>query len=323
MSAYLAYTWSGFGNLGDDWIAEVGTTLNEPHWAREMRCFHPGCSGRRCLTGAHRARTQALVLWGGGWLAADRAGADTLKRWGRHLSCRTGIVAGFGLGLGPFVYDRLLAREVLARFDYLSVRCARDVEIAAEFGVEATLASDVVLLHTTAWAIRGEVRDYRVVSYPRYSADWLRERPWLTERFYRRYVTGVVRELREQSQVVFVEFGGAGRKADSYYWSDLDVVFEKPSTPRDAWSIISGAHQVASGRLHASLMAVVAERPLSAFAYHHKFQVLQELGLPVDGLLDGPLKASLPSLASGVYLGRVRKRGLKSYKDMVARVEEG
>lgn len=319
---YSIYTWSGNGNIGDDWLAEVGRLmLPSALPVRERRCPRPGCWGRWCLTDAHSVENRPLVLWGGGWLAADRPGSTTVSRWSRHFDSRTESIHGFGLGVGPFHQEEDEAARLLTAMSTLAVRTMSDANEATRLGASARLGSDAVFVDPRLNpAEMGEQRDdgsYSVISFPRFGAHWARERPWLTEPWYRSYVEESVHKLRNHGEVVFADFNPGGRfPGDAAYWRSLPISFADIKTPLDAISLIGGATSVVAGRLHAGIMAACLGKPVSALAYHPKFGALEEAGVSIDGLHSEPMIPSHPERPDAGALGSIRQRGMDALASM-------
>lgn len=313
------YTWSNHGNLGDDWISSVAPQYFPKAIAvREKRSVNPYKLGRYVLKRDDRRRLEDhLVLWGGGWLAADRPGSRTVSTWARHLSKPDFSVSGIGLGFGPFMHADCeqhtqieAISEVLS--GALSVRTYADLKHIPA-GYQGSVGCDVALLDKRFFesCYSGGNSNYDVMSFPAYSSHWMGSRPWMTEEWYRYTVESMVRN-RPASRVVFVEFDQMlGSTSDGSYWKHLADDVIKPSTIRQAARIFRDARSVFAGRLHAGILAAVVGAPTLALAYHHKFEVLSELGIPTINLVTEPKSVPRPDTRDSTVLEAVRRRGVE------------
>jgi hypothetical protein len=318
------YSWAGFGNLGDDWIAEVAAQRLGVTSISERRCVSLSCLGRYGLgPHAHEGRGAPLLLWGGGWLAADRPESTTLDRWSHNLRRYRGKARAFGLGIGPFpdltAHDERRLAEI---FDQITgpvlVRSPSDL-FNLPSGIQGQVAADVTLLdhrfqsgcESFASIARAEQAPYIAVSLPRYSQHWRDERPWIDEQWYRHWVRKCVMQRQANERIVFVEFDNGGRSTalgDADYWSDLTQEVVRPTTIIEAAEVFGQAQWAFAGRLHAGILATLMRVPVLAFAYHHKFEVLSELGVTVCGLSERPNGGELPSVVAELALQSVRVR---------------
>lgn len=307
------YTWAGHGNLGDDWIFDVAGQHVEARLVRERRSVRRG--GRHVLDDVDPALP--LLLWGGGWLAADRPGADTLRRWSRHLAAERRPVRGFGLGVGPFGAarpddERALA-GILGAVDALVVRTAADLDTLPP-GAEASLGCDVALLDRRFAPDRVDrlgtgARSGRglVLALPAWRDHWLLGRPWLTESAYRDLVERAVRDAGPSlTQVIF---DSGSDHADERYWSYLGGDVLRPADIMEAAAAFTAGERVLAGRLHAGVLAAVLGMPALVVGYHHKFGVLEELGMHVVGTGDLRTAEVAWQVAEPEALAQVRRRG--------------
>lgn len=313
------YTWAGHGNLGDDWIFEVAGQHLEPHLVRERRTVRQW--GRHVLDDVDPGLP--LLLWGGGWLAADRPGSDTLRRWSRHVAAESGPVSAFGVGAGPFSSarpgdERDLA-SILGGVDGLVVRTAADLETLPP-GTEASLGCDVALLDRRFGPDRvssasGPGRGL-IFAMPAWRDHWLTGRPWLTESSYRELVERAVRDAGPRlTQVIF---DSGSDHADERYWSYLGGEVVRPATITAAATVFSSGDCVLAGRLHAGVLAAVLGLRALVIGYHHKFGVLEELGMHVVGA--GDLRAAEVAWRSAdpQALALVRRRGALALQTVLA-----
>lgn len=312
-----SYTWSNHGNLGDDWIGEVARQyFPETIAVREKRSLNPLNLGRHVLSRDDgKPLENHLMLWGGGWLAADRPTSRTVSAWARHLSRPGMLVSGIGLGIGPFTHaDRQQEAQIddisRALSGALSVRTFADLRHVPT-GCDASVGCDIALLDKRffEFSYSGKDSGYVVISFPAYSLHWMRSRPWMTEEWYLRTVESMAQNSTA-SEVVFVEFDQMlGLKSDSSYWSHLSSRVVKPTSIQEAAQIFAGAREIYAGRLHAGILGAVVGAPTLALAYHHKFEVLSELGIPTVNLETEPNSLPLPDIADDIVLKDVRERG--------------
>jgi polysaccharide pyruvyl transferase WcaK-like protein len=76
-----------------------------------------------------------------------------------------------------------------------------------------------------------------------------------------------------------VNFQG-GAHQDSRFWGDYFPEIVDPSSPTEAFKLLSSTKRILSGRLHSSIYAAAANVPqIATISYHHKFEYLGNLGL--------------------------------------------
>lgn len=313
-----SFTWSNHGNLGDDWIGDVAKQyFPEIVPVTEQRSLNPLRLGRHVLKRDDgRPLEQQLLLWGGGWLAADRPHSRTVAAWARHLDSPDISARGVGLGIGPFTEVDAGQRQHIANiFDALNgaltVRTFADLTHVPD-GCSASVGCDIALLDRRfdRFSYEGHTGDYIVLSFPAYSPHWARTRPWMTEKWYLEQVESMVHCSVARRRVVFVEFDQMlGATSDSNYWKHLATEIVKPASIEEAAGIFRRAREVFAGRLHAAILGAVVGAPTLALAYHHKFEVVSELGIPAAGLMKEPGSMPRPEVADPAVLARVRERG--------------
>ncbi|MFW0774884.1 polysaccharide pyruvyl transferase family protein [Paenarthrobacter nitroguajacolicus] len=157
----------------------------------------------------------------------------------------------------------------------------------------------------------GRDSDYVVFSFPGYSPHWALTRPWLTEEWYASTIRDLAAQISQTQRIVFVEFDQViGRVSDSDYWAGLPCTLARPATIEDAAALFRNASHVYAGRLHAAILGSVLGVPTLAFAYHHKFEVVSELGIPTVGLTGPCATLPKPERPDMTILESVRQRGL-------------
>lgn len=313
-----SYTWSNHGNLGDDWIGDVAKQyFSDIVAVSERRSWNPLRLGSHVLKREDgKPLDRELILWGGGWLAADRPSSRTVSAWARHLDFPNLVAKGVGLGIGPFTeVDENQKKQIGSIFDALdgalTVRTFADLEHVPE-GCSASVGCDIALLDRRfdGYSYEGHSGDYVVLSFPAYSPHWARTRPWMTEKWYLEQVESMVQNSEARNRVIFVEFDQMlGSTSDGSYWRHLATEVVKPSSIEHAAGIFRGARGVFAGRLHAAILGAVVGAPTLALAYHHKFEVVSELGIPTAGLTQEPGSMPRPETADPDVLARVRQRG--------------
>jgi hypothetical protein len=278
------YSWSGHGNLGDDWIASVASQLfPNAAYVKEKWCSYPYHWGRRCLSNSHSKKSRfPLVLWGGGWLASDQSEYNTVKRWKRHLSKSNKQgqpVFAFGVGLGPFSHFMRDSKNLLGKLDRrIWVRTKEDLKHT--LGKNVFLASDCTILDKSLPENHLKPEWDYLIDFPAWSEHWLSARPWLTLEFYRETVLGVISKIPKNSKVAFLE----AVKGDHLAWAELGFEVLVPQDISEMKAEVSKARNIITGRLHLGILGALLGKPTLALAYHHKFELLEELGVGVIGL---------------------------------------
>mgnify|MGYP002142485733 CR=1 FL=1 len=314
MNAVAMYSWQGNGNLGDDWIGQIGK-IEFPdsypvHEYRDPKRFaHQNYRLRKSRFSLRDIR-DPIVLWGGGWLASDRGTNESINRWLQHLERTNVPVFGFGLGVGPFTLGDSSHDELLNRLQApLYVRSTADLEYADK---AAHLSGDVVFLDSRIPLLESQTTLHGLVglSLPRYSPHWALTRPWITEKWYRDRVAAYIAAAPQGSKVLFIEFsaGSSFKDSDSYYWRELDALFVKPRNELEAAEFMRSCDSFLAGRLHAGFLAALSGIPTVGLAYHHKFLALAETGIPVEGIREEPTDLVKPLQADPRAVEKIRAR---------------
>lgn len=300
----LVSAWAGMGNVGDDWLAATivdalpscdVALLLEPG-ARAER-LPPDCdilhwpvlsrhaSARDIARFRRSMRTfDAVMLAGGGWFAGDQ-GPYSLARWAGRLRLVRRPVIALGLGVGPFpgVLTRITAKFGLRRIaSPLLVRTEIDRREASALGRrdadslgDPTFAASIGL---------GDVpRHGVVVAVARPASHWASNEG---EVKYLARVAALARRCASGERVTFLSFQtspATARDEDPWYGIADEVVV--PGSVAQALQVMNGARAAVTGRYHASVMAARLSVPQIAIAYHHKFDDLRQLGVPVVPLL--------------------------------------
>jgi len=277
------FTWAGNGNLGDDWILEVGSRIfPNSRVVKEAWCKYPWHWGTRCLVGMHSQDSKKpILLWGGGWLASDQKQYRTLRRWKRHVlraKASGREVFGFGLGLGPFTYDLASKAAVLNALNgKLWVRSASDLIDSAE--VNPTYASDCTLLELNNLVAKPKTQkvwDY-LICLPEYSSHWENQIDGLSNEKYFATVDLLMSSIPPNAKVAFLE----SVTGDLTDWQSNSYQVLRPESPEEMRENITSATCVVTARLHPGLMAAMSGSRVIAIAYHHKFNILEEFEIPV------------------------------------------
>lgn len=314
------YSWNNHGNLGDDWIGEVSRQyFKRVISVSERRSLNPlNVGGYRLKRADRRNASGELVLWGGGWIAADRSDSRTFRAWSRHVSRQVNRIVGVGLGIGPFInvteQQQSDIDTMFSAFDgRLGVRTFADLGHLPD-GYSASVGCDVAILDQRFAAPSQDTNgtdSYVVFSFPAFSPHWAEKRNWMTEEWYLDQIGSLAARIARKRRIIFVEFDQVkGHTSDSAYWSHLPAMVLRPRSIEEAASVFRGAHEVYAGRLHAAILGAVVGIPTLAVAYHHKFEVVSELGIPTLGLCDAPSIVPAPERADLTVLSGVRERGL-------------
>ena len=70
-------------------------------------------------------------------------------------------------------------------------------------------------------------------------------------------------------------------KGDLTEWQNNSYQVLSPDSPKELKEYISSATCLVTARLHPGLMAAMSGLQVIAIAYHHKFNILEEFGIPV------------------------------------------
>lgn len=277
------FTWAGNGNLGDDWIFEVGKKhFPNARVIKENWCKYPQHWGSRCLTHSHdKDNVAPILLWGGGWLASDQKKYRTVRRWDKHVKrakSRGRKLFGFGLGMGPFSYDLSQASSILASMKgKLWVRASADLSSAAK--ASPTLASDCTLLEFTEISNQPQASktwDY-LISLPHYRQHWQNQVEGLDEARYHAIINELLSTIPSGSRTAFM----VSVNGDLSQWGETILPILKPQSPKEMSGFIASARCLVTARLHPGLMAAMHGLDVIAIAYHHKFSILEEFGISV------------------------------------------
>lgn len=324
------YGWSGNGNLGDDWLLDIGkSSMSQfaPVSLKERRNISPRRDvskryGLRRSCGRAVNPSLPMVLWGGGWLAGDQS-PEVLLRWRHHVGVREGPVFGFGLGIGPFWNGTSdIGADLLQKFaSPVYVRTRIDLAALAELGLSGKLACDPALLAGTvspraARPSSASTRDHVVVSVPRYHSHW---GTFANESDYRDFVVDNVARIAAGRAVVFLDMDHPRRgTGDGRYWRRAFPSQLIPNAWDQAAALISGAAAVVAGRLHAGIMAAQLGVPVIALPYHHKFDALDEIGVPM--LSPGERNSTKPAVADRGGMRFVAERGAECLTELITRL---
>lgn len=337
MTRIAVCAWAGMGNVGDDWLLETclrqlpsgldielllepGAVSDWPlevtRWPRVRRVRDV----RRLLAFARELneRLDAIVFAGGGWLAGDQ-GVRSPARWLLRLIGVKVPVLGLGLGCGPFegLATRALGRAVLRKFDRLSVRTEQDrAWVESLSGRSPEVIGDLSFLALDAPRASTPRREGVVVCMPRPREHW-----WqggIEE--YRAATTHLARTLARGEQVTHVSFQQGDGHSDSAFWRDEGII-DLP-TAAHAADIMSESRIVIAGRLHAAICAAGTGAAVIAMGYHHKFDVLRDLGIdPSDmATLSGKNGPEQPAVADPERIAESRRRAAQYFASVVADV---
>lgn len=278
-----SFTWAGHGNLGDDWIFEVGKKhFPNSRVVKEVWCKHPKHWGTRCLTHSHdKENSSPILLWGGGWLASDQRKYRTVLRWSKHLkraALKNRSVFGFGLGTGPFSFNLSKARYILRTVkEKLWVRASADLTSAAE--ANPVLASDCTMLEYQEISSQRPAQkqwDY-LICLPHFKQHWENQVEGLNQSGYHELIDQLMSTIPSDSRTAFM----VSVKGDISYWGNKVLPILTPNSPQEMSDLIASARCMVTARLHPGLMAAMHGLDVIAISYHHKFNILEEFEIPV------------------------------------------
>lgn len=302
MATLAIAAWAGMGNLGDDWLFETARRVLAEHEIVLLRepvavgvggaetdsITWPRVSTSGGLAALRRFRRElssvdGVVFAGGGWLAGDQ-GPRSPMRWLARLLAANVPVAASGIGVGPFPTSRSLwlGGQALRRFEtHLSCRTQADCQwVYRASGRSPVLSTDPALAFPPTNHV-SETRTGVIVSMPAPRKHW-----WTgSVDEYRRAVRELAAEVSNGETITFVHFQH-GLGGDAAFWEGRKTI--GPSSIEEAATAFSEARIVVAGRLHAALLTCITHTAVIPFSYHHKFSVLESLGLapyPVDSLL--------------------------------------
>ncbi|NLW17750.1 MAG: polysaccharide pyruvyl transferase CsaB [Firmicutes bacterium] len=319
MSRYIISGYYGFGNAGDEAIlqaiidslqqqdpqAEITVFSAQPHQTtaeHKVKAVH-----RTSLRDVLKAfRNADLFISGGGGLLQDATssrsllyylGLLTLARWS---GCRTMVYAN---SIGPIKEPRnkKLARYVLERVDYITVRDEPSLQLLQDLGVRKPpikLTADPVLLLELA------------PQPPKEKTIVVAVRQWPSQHNYLQQMTLACRRLvQEGFTILLIPF---------HYGRDLAVSEElaqaigpgacclaQPPDFSQLLTQLSQAEVVVAMRLHALIMGAVCKRPLVGISYDPKVDgFLQSVGQPLAGTTDALQAERLYQLVLDAYQRR-------------------
>lgn len=296
----------GFGNLGDELIAESLIRLLEKNGVPAERIVllsaEPrGWSGKsvglvdrwKPVPVMSALRSSRTLLLGGGGLFQDTTSLRSpLYYWGvtrmaRLAGCRTWA---FGQSIGP-LQNRIaasLARNALSACEARVVRDRGSMDMLEKWELEGEMAPDTAFVLADELSESAEGKDHLLVNIRPWqgglpeaaaeAAEWLRKERRLE-------MTGVA--LSEEDVLVMEDL----RKRGVFRPSEI-VRLSSLAQARSLWGKARGAFGM---RLHFCLISVLARIPCHAVPYDPKVSFFaQEWGLPV---WDGSSKPLLPDHA--------------------------
>ena len=286
----------GFGNLGDELLAEAllesleecGIPRSEVimlsasprdserlHAVRSVSRWSPAA-----VYGALR-RSESLLLGGGGLFQDVTSLRSPLYYWG---VVRLSLLAGarpwcVGQSVGPFfsAASKRIARSALSRCAVRGVRDARSAQELAEWGLDSTLTCDPVFSLSPPVVSRRE-GEYLLVNI----RPWRGDLPRLTAIEASAYASARSLPVRgfaaAESDVAAME---RLRDEGLFPAERIDLVSQS-NWRRECKDLFDGAAGVVAMRLHASVLALLFDAPLTAVVYDPKVEALaREWGVPV------------------------------------------
>lgn len=316
MSSYVVSGYYGFGNAGDEAILQaIIDSLRRKDCQAEITVF----SAQPQMTAAehrvntvHRTNFGAIVaalrradlfISGGGGLLQDATSSRSLLYYlglltlARGLGCKTMVYAN---SIGPIngLRNKRLARYVLEKVDYITVRDKLSLELLANLGVHTPpiqLTADPVLL----------LEPPQVAPEARVIVVAVREWPSQHD-FLQQVVIACQRLVGDGFTILLIPF---------HFSRDLPVAEQLASAigngvhcltqPQDFSELLADlarAEVVVAMRLHALVMGAVCNRPLVGISYDPKVQgFLQTVGQPLAGSTDDLQAERLYQLVTTSY----------------------
>ena len=295
------YAWAGLGNIGDDWLLQTSIKLLSPVVESITIITEPKAklgeisSGHRVLSWPRLSAERDdrknfwrevndldLVLFaGGGWLAGDQGPREPIN-WALRVRNIKTATAAMCIGVGP--YRSILLRKVggyvlkkITSTNLLTVRTAADQFWVTNISSKtAELMTDLSLFDESIGS-GVEARSLKLISLPEISPRWLDgESP---DECAMRFVDILDDEFL--SECKFISFQ-SGEHEDSIFWAKYFKNVISVRNPNEAMSILRQTETFVSGRLHSTLAAILCGVPnIRTIGYHHKFDVLKDLSLPV------------------------------------------
>jgi polysaccharide pyruvyl transferase WcaK-like protein len=295
------YAWAGMGNLGDDFLLETAieliskvadevVLLLEPEakwnsntnirimkWPRTRASFS---LRKKFLNDLNQL--DYLVFAGGGWLAGDRGVREPLNWYLRTRGLKVPTI-GMSLGVGPFnsKSSSLLGGKIISRIGntgLLSVRTNDDLYWVSKLGYQSSqLSTDLAFSALLPASNGNSMRQGCVVSLPEVQKSWTNGVS--PSKAADKLISLLGDEVMDTA--LFVSFQ-RGNNEDYPFWAKSFPNVEKVASFTDAIKLMQSAEKVVAGRLHAGIAAVQAGVPqIALIGYHHKFNVLSDLGLRV------------------------------------------
>jgi polysaccharide pyruvyl transferase WcaK-like protein len=270
------FAWEGYGNFGDDLLGIAARQLFsgldlEPYYEK-----------RKWFTGSFTLATRnfqqikvpvlspgVLIFAGGGMIATDQNTA-TIERWIRHLSNKKFSVFAFGIGVGPIRSGtERLTRNLLSTFESpIYVRSQNDLTQLEKIDLEGSLACDPVLLINLSKLGLVERKETNAVHH---FAPWSSHWPVLDKYSYQTLIKTWESDFSESKPLKY-EYS-SNFKQSAYDQGIVQTALSKHI------SEIRSAKNIASSRLHTSIVAGMLGVPQFCIPYGRKFELLTELGL--------------------------------------------
>lgn len=335
MSRYVISGYYGFGNAGDEAIlqaiidslqaqdSQADITVFSAQPSRTALEHRVRVAPRTSFTQIVAALRQTdLFISGGGGLLQDTTSSRSLLYYlglltlARGLGCKTMVYAN---SIGPISQpgNKWLARYVLDKTDYITVRDQLSLSLLSELGVRKPrirLTADPVLLLPTP------------VVTPEEQVIALAVREWPSQHdFIMEVMLACRRLVQDGFTISIIPFHFARDLAVSQRLAQEigpgASCLTQPQGFEDLLSGLARAEVVVAMRLHALIMGTVCNRPLVGISYDPKIQgFLQSVDQPVAGSTDDLRADRLYELVLAAYDQRVEVK--RSLAERLAKLRE-
>jgi polysaccharide pyruvyl transferase WcaK-like protein len=269
------FTWSGFGNFGDDLIRYAAIKLFDEFQLLELeeRKFYFRNEYKlrvhtNFLISRNFPTDIPLIFLGGGMIATD-INASTITRWARHLTKHKGFKYAFGIGVGPFRDGtEKLAHALLNEFESpILVRTEEDLKMLWNLGIEGELACDpVLLLNIDELRLSINPKGKRSHDFYKWQNHWVNPKPFQYHEHISQWLDRqpVSQEIRYKYQFLRKYLGSKDKKIQ---WALTRYI-----------DLIGNSQSISTSKLHTSITAGLLQVPQMYIPYNHKFDLLLELG---------------------------------------------
>jgi hypothetical protein len=308
------FAWEGYGNFGDDLL---GTAARQLFSGLDLEPYY---EKRKWFTRSFALTTRnfqqnkvpvlspgVLIFAGGGMIATDQ-NTETIERWIRHLSHNKFTVFAFGIGVGPIRSGtERLAHNLLSKFESpIYVRSQEDLSQLEKIDLEGSLACDPVLLMDLSKLGLVERNETNSIHH---FAPWDVHWPILDKNSYLKLIKTWECNFPESKPLRY-------EYSSNFRWNVYEQGIVQNALSEHI-SEIRSAKNVASSRLHTSIVAGMLGVPQFCIPYGRKFKLLNELGLK----LSSPDHAIMNEVFDPYQMEKVISRGRRMLDSLRASIE--